>query len=136
LDGEWIAHRWSCRVNEPGGALFGLVGRSNEQLMIVEYIRYELQPENHETFLSAYRSAAAELGSSPHCVRYEITQGVEEPNNFTVRIEWDSVEGHEKRFRASAQFGPFFTKVKPYFAAIREMKHYEVRASGAGRARG
>jgi len=52
---------------------------------------------------------------------------VEEPDNFIVRIEWDSVEGHEKGFRSSKEFASFFSKVKPYFSNIREMKHYQLR---------
>jgi quinol monooxygenase YgiN len=98
--------------------------------MIVEYIRYQIPGPRHEAFLAAYRNAAAELVASPNCLRYEIAQGVEEPDNFVVRIEWDSVEGHEGGFRKSAQFPPFFAKVKPYFSAIREMKHYQVAAAG------
>ena len=62
--------------------------------------------------------------------RYEISQGVEEPNNFVVRIEWDSLEGHMQGFRQGASFGSFFAKVKPFFGMIREMKHYEVRHAG------
>lgn len=75
--------------------------------MVVEYIRYEIQPEQHEQFVASYKSAAKELEASQHCLRYEICEGVEEPNNFTVRIQWDSMEGHEKGFRNSAQFRPF-----------------------------
>jgi quinol monooxygenase YgiN len=97
--------------------------------MIVEYIRYEIAPTQHEPFIAAYKAAAKELDASAHCLRYEISEGVEEPNNFIVRIEWDSVEGHEKGFRTSPQFGPFFAQVKPFFSAIREMKHYRVLAS-------
>jgi len=37
---------------------------------------------------------------SAHCARYEVSQGIEEPDNFIMRIEWDSLEGHEKGFRA------------------------------------
>jgi len=95
--------------------------------MVIEYIRYQVPAARHEEFLGAYRSAGQELGASPHCIRYEISQGVEEPDNFIVRIEWDSVEGHEKGFRSSAEFGGFFAKVKPFFASIREMKHYQVK---------
>ncbi len=98
--------------------------------MVVEYIRYEIRPELHEQFVASYESAAKELEASQHCLGYEISEGVEEPNNFTVRIEWDSVEGHEKGFRTSAQFGPFFDKVKPFFGQIREMKHYKVLQRG------
>ena len=98
--------------------------------MVVEYIRYEVPAEQHDQFIAGYKSARQELDASEHCLRYEITEGVEEPNNFIVRIEWDSLEGHEKGFRTSAQFGPFFAKVKPFFSMIREMKHYNVLAQG------
>ena len=94
--------------------------------MVVEYIRYEVPMERHGEFVEAYKSAASPLEASEHCLSYEISQGVEEPNNFTVRIEWDSLEGHEKGFRGSARFGRFFSFVKPFFSQIREMKHYHV----------
>jgi quinol monooxygenase YgiN len=67
------------------------------------------------------------LDADPHCLRYEVTRGVEEPERFVVRIEWDSVEGHEQDFRRSPRFGEFFAAVKPFFAQIEEMKHYAVR---------
>lgn len=95
--------------------------------MIIEYIRYQVPANRHAEFIAAYRSAHDELTASPHCVRSEFSQGVEEPDNFIVRIEWDSIEGHEQGFRRSAAFGPFFAKVKPFFSNIREMKHYELR---------
>jgi quinol monooxygenase YgiN len=107
---------------------------NKEKDMVVEYIRYEVPAPRHDEFVAAYKAAAKELEASPHCLSYEISEGVEEPNNFTVRIEWDSVEGHEKGFRGSAQFGPFFAKVKPFYSEIREMKHYRVAARGKGAA--
>jgi len=107
---------------------------NKERDMVVEYIRYEVPAPRHDEFLAAYKAAAKELEASAHCVGYEVSEGVEEPNNFTVRIEWDSVEGHEKGFRGSPQFGSFFAKVKPFFSEIREMKHYRVAARGKGSA--
>ncbi len=103
---------------------------SKDSDMVVEYIRYEVPADKHEEFISGYTSAGKDLQASPHCLAYEISEGVEEPNNFIVRIEWDSVEGHEKGFRTSPQMGPFFQKVKPFFKMIREMKHYTVKAKG------
>jgi quinol monooxygenase YgiN len=100
--------------------------------MIVEYIRYEVPAAQHAAFLAAYGAATAELTASPQCLRYEIAQGVEEPDHFIVRIEWASIEDHERGFRTGPQFPSFFAKVRPFFAAIREMKHYRVDAAGAG----
>jgi quinol monooxygenase YgiN len=115
------------------GALAGTaLARPKETNMVVEYIRYEVPAPRHNEFLAAYNSAAKELESSSHCLGYEISEGLEEPDNFTVRIEWDSVEGHQNGFRRSAEFASFFAKVKPFFSGVREMKHYRVAAHGRG----
>jgi quinol monooxygenase YgiN len=112
------------------------LAKSKEAGMVVEYVRYEIPPAQHQRFIDAYAAAASALEASDHCQRYEISQGVEEPDHFTVRIEWDSVEGHERGFRGSAPFGRFLAEVKPFFGQIREMKHYQVLRQGVGAARG
>jgi quinol monooxygenase YgiN len=93
-------------------------------VMVVEYIRYEIAEGRRDAFVAAYRDAARDLGASKHCRRYEVTQCTEDPSSFVVRIEWDSVEGHIQGFRKEPEFGPFFTKVKPFFDDIKEMRHY------------
>lgn len=102
--------------------------------MIVEYIRYRIpQGERQGDFESAYAEAAASLDASEHCLSYELSHGVEEPENYILRIEWDSREGHEGGFRNSSEFRSFFGAVRPFFDDIEEMRHYEptpVRSSG------
>jgi quinol monooxygenase YgiN len=94
--------------------------------MVIEYIRYRVPAERHREFESAYTEAQATLQGSPHCLAYEVSHGVEEPDHYVVRIEWDSVEGHEEGFRQSPGFAPFFAAVKPFFDQIEEMRHYEL----------
>jgi len=96
--------------------------------MVVEYIRYRVPPERHGAFEDAYLAARAALEASQHCLAYEVSHGVEEPDSYVVRIEWDSIEGHERGFRRSAEFGPFFAAVKPFFDQIEEMRHYQLTA--------
>lgn len=98
--------------------------------MVVEYIRYTVPSARAEEFEHAYQRAGRVLDADPHCVRLEVARGAEEPEHFVVRIEWDSIEGHEKGFRSSPQFGEFFAAVKPFFDQIQEMKHYQVQLSG------
>ncbi|WP_214318363.1 antibiotic biosynthesis monooxygenase family protein [Nonomuraea sediminis] len=97
--------------------------------MVVEYIRYTVTADRAAEFEQAYKAASAVLDDDEHCLAYEISRGVEEPEHFVVRIEWDSVEGHEQGFRRSPRFGEFFQAVRPFFDQIDEMKHYEVRQS-------
>lgn len=101
--------------------------------MIVEYIRYAVPKTRAADFESAYRQAGQLLDEDPHCLCYEVARGVEEPEHFVVRIEWDSIQGHEQGFRSSPQFREFFAAVQPFFSEIEEMKHYEVRLRGTTR---
>lgn len=93
--------------------------------MIVEYIRYEIPEERRAEFERAYAEAATVLKESEHCLDYEVAHGIEEPQRYVVRIEWDSLEGHEQGFRKSPGFRNFFASVKPFFESIQEMRHYE-----------
>jgi quinol monooxygenase YgiN len=98
--------------------------------MIVEYIRYQIPEDQARAFEDAYRDAGTSLEASPHCQHYEVARCTEDPAAYTVRIEWDSAEGHLKGFRGSPEFQSFFAAVRPYVDAIDEMRHYEVKSAG------
>ena len=92
--------------------------------MIVEYIRYQIDAPQREPFIDAYRHGARQLDASPHCLGYELTECVEAPGQFILRIEWTSAEDHLNGFRKSDVFPEFFASVKPFFNQIQEMRHY------------
>jgi quinol monooxygenase YgiN len=94
--------------------------------MIVEYIRYRIDPSQAKDFLGAYETASKSLKDSPHCLGYELTQCTEARESYTLRIQWDSEEGHIQGFRKSEQFKPFFAAVQPFIKSIEEMRHYEL----------
>jgi quinol monooxygenase YgiN len=93
--------------------------------MIVEYIRYTIEPSRAKDFLAAYDAAGKSMKDSSHCFGYELTQCTEAQESFILRILWDSEEGHLKGFRTSPQFKPFFAAVQPFVKDIQEMRHYE-----------
>lgn len=101
--------------------------------MVIEYIRYEVAEDRRAEFERAYGEASKILDDSAHCLGYEVSRGVEEPGRFVVRIEWDSVEGHEQGFRKSPEFGTFFQSVRPFFDDIKEMTHYDATPIRSGR---
>jgi quinol monooxygenase YgiN len=93
--------------------------------MIVEYIRYDIFAQDAEAFESDYAQAGHSLDASPHCLGYELSRRLDEPNGYILRIEWDSAEGHMHGFRQSAEFRQFFGAIKPWVSRILEMQHYE-----------
>lgn len=94
--------------------------------MIVEYIRYQIAEARQSDFVAAYRMAGASLIASPHCLRYELRQCVEDSTAYILRIEWDSLDGHLKGFRQSPEFRTFLAAVGPFINDIAEMRHYQV----------
>jgi heme-degrading monooxygenase HmoA len=85
--------------------------------MVVEYIRYHIPPERAEEFEQAYARAAESLADSDHCQGWELSRCVEHEEHYILRIEWDSVEGHERGFRSSPQFATFFSAIRPFVNA-------------------
>ncbi|HEX2433001.1 MAG TPA: antibiotic biosynthesis monooxygenase [Gaiellaceae bacterium] len=49
--------------------------------MIVEYIRYKIDPARSDEFADAYRRAGALLDASPHCRRWEAARCVDNPES-------------------------------------------------------
>ena len=78
-----------------------------------------------EAFQKAYDEASGPLLASGHCLRYDVSRCSEDPEQFIVRIEWDSAEGHLQGFRGGPQFQEFFGLVRPFVTGIEEMRHYE-----------
>ena len=90
----------------------------------VEIIRYTIAPDQQDNFEKAYSEAGKFLQASPYCLGYEVIHGEEEPSHYIVTIYWTSKEDHLNGFRKSSDFGGFFQLVRPFFANIEEMKHY------------
>jgi heme-degrading monooxygenase HmoA len=98
--------------------------------VIVEYIRYKIDPSRADEFEEAYRRAGALLDASAHCQQWEAARCVDEPEKQIVRIEWDSAEGHLQGFRKSPDFKTFVELTQPFYKDIDEMTHYQVTAGG------
>jgi quinol monooxygenase YgiN len=98
--------------------------------MIVEYTRYKIDEPRRSAFEKSYKKAVEPLAASTHCLAYELSHCTEAPDQYVLRIEWDSEEGHLKGFRTSPEFKSFFASIQPYVKDIEEMRHYEVLSAG------
>ncbi|NIJ52631.1 putative quinol monooxygenase [Dyadobacter arcticus] len=94
--------------------------------MTVEYIRYNITPEQIEVFIQSYEKASEQLDASEYCVAYELSECEEEVGQFILRIEWTSTKEHLNGFRKSKDFPEFFASIKPFFNDIMEMRHYKL----------
>ncbi|HWV75610.1 MAG TPA: antibiotic biosynthesis monooxygenase family protein [Pseudosphingobacterium sp.] len=91
----------------------------------IEIIRYNIPEQERSHFEKSYEAAGEYLQASEFCLGYQVIHGNEEPNHYIVIIHWTSQQEHLQGFRKSKVFIPFFDLVKPFYAHIEEMKHYE-----------
>ena len=101
--------------------------------MIIQYVRYKINFSETQEFQAAYAEAVEILKKSPHCRSWELTRGLEDPDRFVMRIEWDSLDGHMKDFRVRPEYRVYFAPLTRFFEYIEEMGHY-ARTSVVGTA--
>lgn len=104
--------------------------RDRGEDVAIEYIRYRIPPEGATAFVDAYRAAVVPLGASEYCLGYDLTHCAEDPELFTLRIHWTSIDDHLQKFRSSRQFREFFSHIRPFVGQIEEMQHYAVTLAG------
>jgi quinol monooxygenase YgiN len=103
----------------------------------VEYIRYRIALDDQKAFENAYHQAAESLAAAPQCIDYELAHCHEEPERYSLRIRWTSVEDHIQGFRKGEHFPAFFSAIRPYVTSIEEMQHYfTTEVVGTGKAVG
>jgi hypothetical protein len=71
--------------------------------------------------------------ASDHCERYEVSRCSKDPTQHIVRIEWTPWRGICPDSVRAPEFGSFFEAARPFVHDIKEMRHYEVTISSAGR---
>lgn len=81
--------------------------------MIIEYIRYRIEPDHAAAFEEAYREASAPLAESDHCIDFELSHCVEEPERYILRIRWDSLDGHSPGSGAARSSGASWSTSGP-----------------------
>jgi heme-degrading monooxygenase HmoA len=97
-------------MTEPAGAL--------------EVALITVAPGAEEDFTAAFHGVRHVLASTPGCRSVRMTRGIESPSRFTLLVEWDSVEAHERNFRGSDRFEQWRAAIGPHFAEPPVVEHY------------
>ena len=92
--------------------------------MVTEIAVLEITPGSEEAFADAYRKVRHEVAETEGCRSVRLTRGVESPSRFVLLVEWDSVEAHERNFRAGDGFVRWRAAIGPHFARPPQVGHY------------
>jgi heme-degrading monooxygenase HmoA len=92
--------------------------------MVLEVADIVVVPGSANDFIAAYRGVREVLAGTEGCRSVRMTHGVESPDRFVLLVEWDSVEAHERNFRASERFAQWRAAIGPYFANPPRVEHF------------
>ena len=77
-----------------------------------------------DAFEAAFLGVRDVLESTPGCHSVRMTHGVETPERFVLLVEWESVEVHERNFRATERFATWRAAIGPFFAHPPRVEHF------------
>jgi quinol monooxygenase YgiN len=92
--------------------------------VIVEIALLKARPDAVDAMRNGLTAARAVIARAPGCLGSVFYQGIEEPDSFVLRIEWESVEAHLEDFRK----GPLLAEWRSHFydllAETPKVTHY------------
>ena len=96
--------------------------------MIVELAIIRAQTGKADAMRQGLQAARAVISQAEGYRGSVFHQGIEDPQRFVLRVEWDSVEAHMKGFRE----GPLFPQWRSHFGQLidgtPDVSHFEVIA--------
>ncbi len=95
--------------------------------MVREIAVFRTHEGQAEAFVEAYGGVANILADAEGSGGASLHRGVEDPDIFTLIVEWDSVEAHTA-LTQKPEFGSFGEAIRPHLAGQPEVRHMETVA--------
>ena len=95
--------------------------------MVREIAVFRTREGRAEAFVGAYGGVANILDDAEGSGGVSLHRGVEDPDSFTLIVEWDSVDAHTA-LTQTPQFESFGEAIGPYLAGQPEVLHVEAVA--------
>lgn len=92
--------------------------------MVREIAIFRVQDGSEEGFIEAYGGVSDVLEQAEGSHGATLHRGVENPDTFTLIVEWDSVEAHTN-LTQQPEFGRFGEAIAPYLKGRPEVRHVE-----------
>jgi heme-degrading monooxygenase HmoA len=95
--------------------------------MVVEIAHLKAKPGAADQVRDGLRAAQAVIAQAPGYLRSVFHQGIEEPDAFLLRIEWETLEAH-LRFRETPLLAAWRSPFIQFIDGPPKVTHYQVIA--------
>ena len=96
--------------------------------MIVELAILRAKPGTADQMRAGLQAARAVISRAEGYRGSTFHQGIEDPQRFVLRIEWDTVEAHTEGFRGGPLFPEWRSHWGEYLDGAPDVQHYQVVA--------
>lgn len=96
----------------------------SEHAGVLEVALVDIVPGAEDDFETAYHGVREVLAGTPGCRSVRLTRGIESASRFTLLVEWESVEAHERNFRGTDRFTRWRAAIGPHFAQPPLVEHF------------
>jgi heme-degrading monooxygenase HmoA len=93
--------------------------------MVLEHAIIRIKPGLGREFEAALGQARAVIAASPGFCSLALHRGIEEPEQYVLLVEWETLEDHTIGFRESDAFPQWRALIGPYFASPPEVGHLD-----------
>ncbi|HTR05088.1 MAG TPA: antibiotic biosynthesis monooxygenase [Paraburkholderia sp.] len=94
--------------------------------MVYEMAHITVSAGKNAQFEAGVKEALPLFHRARGCRGVELQRSVEEPNQYVLVVQWDTVEDHMVHFRESADFEEWRRLVGPYFEKPPAVGHTQV----------
>jgi heme-degrading monooxygenase HmoA len=92
--------------------------------MILEHALITIRPGTGDDFEDALARARPLIAASHGFISLELHHGIEQPDQYLLLVEWESLDDHLVGFRASAAFTEWRTLIGPFFESQPVVDHF------------
>jgi heme-degrading monooxygenase HmoA len=93
--------------------------------MILERATFQIKQGSERKFEADFATAREIALESSGCISVHLHRGIEEPDQYLVLIEWESVDAHLRVFRKSEHFERWAALLRPHYAGPPSGEHYD-----------
>jgi heme-degrading monooxygenase HmoA len=91
---------------------------------ILEHVILPVRPGRETEFEAAFAVARPIVAGMPGFRALRISRGIENPSEYLLLIEWDSVEAHEVGFRGSPEYEKWRALLHHFYDPFPTVTHF------------
>jgi heme-degrading monooxygenase HmoA len=97
--------------------------------VITEHAVLPVIPGQEAEFIETMDRAKAIIASSPGFVSLRVSRCLEQPSNFLLLVEWETLEAHTEGFRNSDAYQEWRTLLHHFYDPFPVVEHFETVAT-------